>query len=91
MNLTAYRGQAFQEVFTFKNSYGQVIRPPAGTYYVTLQNGSFVEQFGPLQVTYTGVVWNMTAAQVQALPYSTLYFTLTNNGTEVTRGVLTVR
>lgn len=91
MNLTAYRGQPFQEVFTFKNSAGQVIRPPAGVYAVTLQNGTFVQTFNNLSVNMQGVVWNMTAAQVDALPYSTLYFTLTNNGAEVTRGVLSVR
>lgn len=91
MNLIAYRGQPFTEVFTFKNSAGQVIRPPAGVYAVTLQNGSFVETFSNLPVGYNGVTWSLTAAQVEALPYNTLYFTLTNNGAEVTRGVLSVR
>lgn len=90
MNLTAYRGQTFSELFTFKDTYGNVIRPPAGTYLVTVQNGSFIQQYA-CRVQVNGVLWSLTAAQVDALPYSTLYFTLTNNGTEVTRGVLAVR
>lgn len=90
MNLTAYRGQSFQEVFTFKNQYGQVVTPPLGTYVVYVQNGSYITSF-PATRTSSGVIWSLTAAQVNALPYSTLYFTLTNNGTAVTQGVLTVR
>lgn len=90
MNLTAYRTAAFSELFTFKDALGNVIRPPAGTYVVTLQNGSFVQQYA-CKLQTNGVLWSMTAAQVAALPYSTLYFTLTNNGAEVTRGVLNVR
>lgn len=90
MNLTAYRGQPFSETFTFKNQYGQVVAPPYGTYAVYLQNGSYIASF-PATRTSAGVVWTLTAAQVDALPYSTLYFTLTNNGAAVTQGVLTVR
>lgn len=90
MNLTAYRTAAFSEVFTFRDANGNAIRPPAGTYVVTLQNGGFVQQYG-CRVQTNGVLWTMTQAQVSTLPYSTLYFTLTNNGAEVTRGVLNVR
>lgn len=91
MNLTAYRGQAFQEVFTFRDATGAVVRPPAGSYVATIQYGSFVEQFTNLIVTASGVIWNLTAAQVEVLPYNTLYYTLTCSGTEVARGVLSVR
>lgn len=90
MNLRAYRAAAFSELFTFKDAYGNAIRPPAGSYVVTLQSGGFVQQFA-CKAQLNGVLWSMTQAQVVALPYSTLYFTLTNNGSEVTRGVLTVQ
>jgi hypothetical protein len=63
---------------------------PFGEYHLTLERGEFVKEFDNLRVTINTIYWNMTAEETQELEYSTLYFTLTWNGSELARGVLRV-
>lgn len=91
MIFTASRGQAFSEPFTFKNEKGQLIAVPAGEYVLTLERGETVRQFRNLKRERGKIMWNMTANETKALEYSTMYFVLTFNGTEISRGVLRVQ
>ena len=90
MILTATRGQAFKEPFTFKNDKGQLLSAPAGDYRLYLEHGDFSIEYSNLTKLRSEVVWSLSAGETTALPYSTLYFRLTYNGEELTRGVLRV-
>lgn len=91
MILTASRDREFKEPFRFKDHKGQALVPPAGQYDVTVERGGFVKEFSNLQRLNEGIVWKITADEMQALPHSTLYFVLKFNGTVLTRGVLRVQ
>lgn len=91
MILTADRGKPFKEDFTFKDSSGRTIPTPVGAYAVTLSHGNFIKVFSDLNRGPAGVYWTMTPQDTQGLEYSTLYFVLTFNGQEITRGVLRVQ
>lgn len=89
MILTARRGQVFTESFNFKNAKGKLIAAPAGDYILTLEHGAYVTQTR-LPAQRAGVVWQLSKNEVEALPYSNFYFSLTYNGAEIARGVLRV-
>jgi hypothetical protein len=89
MIFTASRGEAFQETFTFKNAQGRPLSIPLGDYRLTLERGDVVRVV-PLQVTPSTIYWTMTAEQTRKLEYNTMYFTLSYNGQELSRGVLRV-
>lgn len=91
MIFTASRGQAFAEEFSFKNDKGQPLTVPYGEYVLTLERGGFVKEFRNLRVQRHAIHWIMTAQETQALEYTTLYFTLSFNGTQIARGTLRVQ
>lgn len=91
MIFTASKGQAFTESFTFKSAKGQSLTVPYGDYRLTLERGDFVKEFTNLRVQRSAVIWHITADETDDLKYDTLYFVLTFNGTQVTRGVLRVQ
>lgn len=91
MIFTASRGQAFAEEFSFKNAVGQPLSVPYGDYRLTLERGEFVKEYTNLRVQRHAIHWIMTADDTKALEYSTLYFELTFNGTQIARGVLRVQ
>lgn len=90
MILTAFQDQDFKEEFTFKSETGVPVVPPVGNYRLILEHGGFAREYSNLSRTRTGLVWIIPSAEVTALPYRTLYFTLNFNGGEITRGVLRV-
>lgn len=89
MIFTATRGKAFREEFSFKNEKGQPLAVPSGEYALFLERGHAVTE-GTLRVTRNTIFWTMTADETAALKYSTMYFHLTFNGQEISRGVLRV-
>lgn len=91
MIFTASRGQAFKDKFTFKNEKGKPLNVPSGEYRLILERGEYVTEFKNLTVLRDYIGWNMTAAETNALKYSTMYFTLYLNGQEIARGVLRVQ
>lgn len=90
MILTATKGKPFSEEFTFKNSKGKLLTVPSGSYALTLERAGWVQEFTDFRVQRNSIVWRMTADETDALKYSTLYFALTFNGTQIARGVLRV-
>lgn len=91
MILKATRGKQFSELFAFKNNEGKPIAIPDGDYAVTLERGDFVRHYDNLRKLGTGVSWTINREEVDALPFSAIYFSLTFNGGEIARGVLRVK
>lgn len=91
MIFTASRGKAFKESFEFKNEKGQAIAAPQGEFVLSLERGMGYVRTYTLKRERTKILWNMTAAETQDLEYSTLYFVLYHNGSELLRGVLRVQ
>jgi hypothetical protein len=89
MIFTASRGQAFKEEFNFKNPQGRPIAVPKGDFRLTLERGSVAREV-PIKVVSGAIIWTMTADEVSNLEYTTMYFHLTFNGQEISRGVLRV-
>jgi hypothetical protein len=91
MILVASRGRAFEEPFNFKNEQGQLMNVPAGSYTLLLERGDFVQEFDNLTRRGNAVLWNMTADETKALPYSAFSFELAYNGQPIASGVLRVK
>jgi hypothetical protein len=91
MILTASRGKPFKEPFTFKNEKGQVMNVPSGNYTLLLERGDFVQEFNNLTRRGNAILWNMTADETKALPYSAFAFELAYNGQPIASGVLRVK
>jgi hypothetical protein len=89
MILTATRGRPFSEEFNFKDENGEEMHPPRGKYSLVLEHSPAVLSYDNLLIQGK-VVWSLDADETAALPYNLMYFVLTYNGEEITRGVLRV-
>lgn len=90
MIFTATRGKAFKEEFSFKNAQGKAVTVPSGDFCLCLERGGVVREYNNLRISRNAIHWIMTAEETQGLEYSTMYFTLSWNDTELARGVLRV-
>lgn len=95
MDFLLSRGRDFEEEFNFKNPKGRLIALPAGRFRLILEHGDFAREFTVenhgLSRTRTQVTWRIPAEQGADFEYSTLYYTLYLEDSELARGILRVQ
>lgn len=94
MDFTVKKGEKFSEDFNFKTATGQSIALPAGDYKLIVRHDSFVREYTigkGLTKSRTKLVWSLTPAETKDFAYSTMYYTLYMNETELARGILRVQ
>lgn len=94
MDFFLRKGVDFIEHFNFKNDAGKDIALPSGVFKLYLVRGSFAREYtvgAGLVRNRNSIVWKITKEQSQDFEYSTLYYTLYLDDTELVRGVLKVQ
>lgn len=95
MDFIARRGEEFRESFDFKNSQGQSIIMPTGTYKLILEHTPYVREFTEdnrgLRRKQAGLIWIIAADETSDFAYNVLYYTLYVDDTELVRGVLRIQ
>lgn len=94
MNFFMKKGQPFAEYFDFKNARGESIALPAGSFRVVLERGGFAKEYtygNGLDRLANRINWRIPASETESFVYSTMYYTLYLEDTEITRGVLKIQ
>lgn len=84
----------FLETFDSKNSQGKPIALPAGNYRLVLERGGFVREYTPgkgLIKNRTQIVWQIKGTESKSFEFTTMYYTLYVNDTQLARGVLRIQ
>lgn len=95
MNFILTKGRDFSEHFNFRNAQGRAVALPSGTFRIALERGSFIQEYtvenGGL-ARYSGRLdWRISSKDSQDFDFTTMYYTLYLNDSEVTRGILRVQ
>jgi hypothetical protein len=95
MDFLLVKGRAFKEHFNFKNENGKLRALPNGKYKIVLERGAFAREYTVenrgLMKQRTEITWNISAQESANFEYTTLYYTLYLDETELARGVLKIQ
>jgi hypothetical protein len=94
MDFVLQRGREFREEFDFKNTSGQIVSLPPGTYTLKVERGSFVRQYTVGNGLYKQrgkIIWRLPESETASFEYSTMYYELKFNERELARGIIRVQ
>ena len=94
MDFTLFRGRDFQETFNFKTADGKSMTIPSGNLRIILERGTFGREYKPgkgLTKQRTQIVWQISKQESANFDFSTMYYTLYLDDTELARGVLRIQ
>lgn len=94
MDFLLYKGRNFTEHFDFKTKDQKPKALPNGVYRVVVERGSFAREYTVgegLTRQRTTLIWKISAEETLDFEYTTMYYTLYLDDTELARGVLKIQ